>query len=121
MVSLLNDAFSALVKARDRAGQRYEPLHEEIADICDDVMALMEAIQDPEFDQEMRKRTIPYSGWVTTATKNGPGPGGDYERGVAGGGRAAAEAWSDERPSVLQRVRAADPVAAAAELASADL
>jgi hypothetical protein len=52
VASLLLPAFNALVKARDRAGSRYEPLHEEIAEICDDVLVLMLDMYDPDFEQD---------------------------------------------------------------------
>jgi hypothetical protein len=52
VASLLLPAFNALLKARDRAGSRYQPLHEEIADACDDVLSLMLEMYRPDFEQD---------------------------------------------------------------------
>jgi hypothetical protein len=57
VVTLLDRAFTALKEARDRAGKRYEPLHEEIADICDDVVALMLTMQNPDFKRDWLEKT----------------------------------------------------------------
>jgi hypothetical protein len=57
VVSQLESAFRELVTARDCAGKRYEPLHEETADICDSVLSLIATMIESDFDSSWFAKT----------------------------------------------------------------